>query len=475
MEKKETQNDNNISSEIKKEKPVYLDEIITTKKQENKKDQVDKTTSKEDKTDDKTTSHINNKDQVSKTNGLSDKPSSSTAKTEIKGNLNSQKNNIEGSNTKLKISKTAVSSSSDKEAPKVQSSSADKVLGVESNTSKNKKTTLKVILIIVAIILLVAGYMLFIHNKNFNGVAAKIGNVEIMESEITDEITKYRASNNMSEDADWFSYLDSKNIKASEIRSSFLDTKINTEVTKQIASNYNIEVTQAEIEKEIAYQKKQFDTEQAFLDNLSKYDYTLEMFTNEVKDYLLSTKVSKILVENAEVPDSLKTQFISTYKDKLNGSKGFYQLMFTSSQKSLAKSYLDQINSGQISFEDAVKKLTSEDTNGYNFDYVAYDCLIQMPDAVKNTMAGMNIGDKSGLIEADGYIYIIKLVDIIQCEELFNLNQLPEQTQSYLNKYIKEVNGKTIYNSELDKEKEKIGVVKYDMPVGTSYARGLFG
>lgn len=249
-----------------------------------------------------------------------------------------------------------------------------------------------------------------------------------------------------------------------------MEKYIDAEVYVQLAKQYNISTTQEELNASFSADKSQYASEEEYQNFIkSSYD-NYEKYKKMKNADIAKIKVDKLLVDKAETKTSDINKFFLQYNKNFNGGRGYYQLQFKSNEKVLAQQYLDQINTGKISFEDATKKRTLEDKDKINFDYVIYDFLIKNPDTLNNAIKQLQIGQTSGLIETDNYIYIVKLVDVINCsEDILSMNDLPEQSRNNLCAYVKICYSQDVVNEEFVKEKEKFDIKKFDAPDGLPY------
>lgn len=307
-------------------------------------------------------------------------------------------------------------------------------------------------------------------NTSSDGVCARVNDAEIMEEQITEYISNFRRANQLERDDDWKNYLKQENKNPKEIRNETIDIFIDAAIKNDLAKKFNVVPSQEEIDKQISTNKKYFNTEEEFNNfikqNFSNYDYFVKSTTIDIT----SSKVDNELVKKADVDDVVSNKFFLTNSNKINGSRGYYQLQFKNDNIASAQEYLRQINSGEISFEDATKKLKNEDTEKLNFDYVIYDFLIQNPQKLTDTINSMQLGQVSGLVECENYTFIVKLVDIVSCQnDILSFDDLPKFTSDNLKAYSKIVYSQDILSKEYDKEKSNFKITKYDPPNDLPY------
>lgn len=181
-------------------------------------------------------------------------------------------------------------------------------------------------------------------------------------------------------------------------------------------------------------------------------------------------KVRYQFVKEAATPKDAYSKLLVLYGDKFNGSKGYYQLMYKRSDEATAKQDLANIKAGKLSFQDANARLMANDTDGVNFDYVIYDCMIQNKEPCTQALATMHTGDISDLIYLDDYICVFYVVDEIHCSvPLTDLSSLSEFTQDNLKYYAKIMDAQNVADDAFNKIKKSANIIKYDMPEGLPY------
>lgn len=264
-----------------------------------------------------------------------------------------------------------------------------------------------------------------------DGTAAEVDGVKIAEDDVTNYIQNIRQTDGLTDDSAWADYLKSANLTSSKYRTNVLDMLIDQEVYRQLAAWYDIKA-----------------------DN----------------DDLLKSKVDQVLIREAPTPKSAYSQLLAIYGEKFNGSTGYYQLMFKRAEEQKAKNVLKQIKAGDVTFEQAIENRIDEDTDGVNFNYVAYDCLITNPAECDSVLKNMKPGDISDIVKTQDYIYIFKVVDKISCGVPLNsLEDLSDYTQDNLKLYAKEMDAQNVASEQFKKAKKDFNIVKYDMPKNLPY------
>ena len=264
-----------------------------------------------------------------------------------------------------------------------------------------------------------------------DGTAAEVNGVKITEAAVNQCVADFRAQANLTSESAWETYKKDNKQTSSSIRDMYLEQLIEDEVYRQIAEDMGF------VEPNIE---------------------------------LLKSRVNGRLIKNAKPSKDAYNQLLLTYADKLNGSKGYYQLMFKNNEERKAHQTYTQIVAGRLSFQKAIEQRMAEDTDGVNFDYVIYDCMIINPDPCPAVLAGMHPGDISNIVKTKNYIYIFYVVDEISCEvPLTSLGDLSEETQDNLKYYSKIMDQQNIVKQELENYKRTCDITKYACPKDLTY------
>lgn len=176
----------------------------------------------------------------------------------------------------------------------------------DSGIKKYKKT-----LIALAVIVVFAGLAyLAVNTLNLGGgskVAANINGVDILQADLQkrfDQNTQQAVSQGV----------DTTNPEvASQVKSQILKDLINSELLTQAAKEAGIEVTQSDVDSEVALVEKQIGGKEKLLEQLKKIGMNEDAFRKEVLNQLT---IQKYLLENIDVASTEATvdEIASAYK-----------------------------------------------------------------------------------------------------------------------------------------------------------------
>ena len=128
------------------------------------------------------------------------------------------------------------------------------------------------------------------------GVAAQVGDVQIGENDITNEINKIRATQGLADDDEWGKMLVSSGMTAEVARSSIIEQVVANELVNQAAAENDVEVTDEAIEEEYEKVKKQYGSGNEFEEMLSQWGMSIDDVKTDLKRSLLRTELGKKVV-----------------------------------------------------------------------------------------------------------------------------------------------------------------------------------
>ncbi len=150
------------------------------------------------------------------------------------------------------------------------------------------------------------------------GVAGTVNGVEIGEKAITDYIANFRVINDLETDDEWGAWLIDYAYTIDSIRGETLDYFENQELIRQAAAENGITVSDREINANIDDERKEYDTDEEWIEALAEAGMTEDGYRNLVEVSLLNQKLySKFEDEATEDGDITQAeQNFNDYMEK---------------------------------------------------------------------------------------------------------------------------------------------------------------
>ena len=303
-------------------------------------------------------------------------------------------------------------------------------------------------------------------------VAATVNGTDIYENTVTEYIENYRASNSLDTDEAWGAWLASAATTPSDIRTDVIEMFISEDLVKQAAKEKNIEVTDEEVDEQISQMRANYSDDEAWQAALEQVGMTEDEYRQRVRDAITESKLQeKVIEENgAELTDEEVLEQAAAYAPYFDGARKSSHILFNSDSKEQAQQVLDQINNGEITFEDAVSQYSEDSGSAADGGNVGWDMLNSFVTEYTEALAKLDEGQTSDLVESEFGYHIIRCTEVFKApEEVTSLDQLPSELVEYIRSMLSSTAESTAYSKWLDEYRESADVKINDMPSGLPY------
>lgn len=322
--------------------------------------------------------------------------------------------------------------------------------------------------------------------KLTGGVAATVNGTNLTEDTVTKQIMSVRTSYGYTKNKDWAQYLVDQDLTPKKYRKQVIDSYTQQIVIQQAEKEYGVEVSDDDIEKAWKDACKSAGGEKTFKKTLKTYGYTEDTYKNSLKDSLAQQKL-KDKVAPAKTPKdkeilSYLNENLSTYNDARRSENILIKVDSKASDddkakaKEKAQECLDKINSGELSFEDAVKKYSEDTGSKDKKGDVGWDKLTTFVDSYETALQGLNKGEVSGIVESTYGYHIIKCTGYFHVDDkVTDIKQVPKAIKKYVANVVKTQSTGTAYNDWLEKYTKKADIKVNPMPKDVPYNVSLKG
>lgn len=317
----------------------------------------------------------------------------------------------------------------------------------------NKKAA--IIIISVLLVLVIGGGTSAYFLLRDKGVAAVVNGVKITDQKVTSEfdktVTQYEAQG-----------MPLQPEQKDQVRNSIIDNLIIREVLIQSSSTY--EITDEEIDTQIASYKNQFNSDEEFENALTSQGFEVDSFRDVVAQDM---KIQKYIDDNVKKEtDATEKEILAFYNDnpsyftepeRIHASHILVKKVETDSDENKAKALekieriRQELKDGADFAEEAKKE--SEDPSGPNGGDLGEITRGQMVGDFESVAFALPEGEVSGIVETQFGYHIIKVHERFP-ETNIPLNDVKESIRSYL---IEDKN-KKVLNSFLDDLKAKADI-----------------
>lgn len=311
------------------------------------------------------------------------------------------------------------------------------------------------------------------------GVAATVNGTKITEDTVTEQIMSVRESYGYTDDESWASYLASAGMTPESYRQNIIDGLINDVIVSQAERDANIEVSDEAVEEAWQEAVASYGSEDAFVQVLEQLGYTEASYKETIRQGLAS-EAFKDEVAPVEEPTNdqivdYANENLSSYNDARRSSHILIKVAEDADDatreeaKQKAQDILDQINAGDISFEDAAKEY-SEDGSAADGGDVGWDKLTTFVDAYQQALSALDAGEVSGVVETEYGYHIIKCTEHFYVDgEVTSVDQIPEGLREYFIQTIETTEQDNAYNDWVEAQREKADIQINEMPEDVPY------
>ena len=303
------------------------------------------------------------------------------------------------------------------------------------------------------------------------GVAATVNGTEIEEDTITKYIQDFRINSELTSNDDWANWLTQNSLDPSTVRSQVIDYYVEIELKKQAASENGISVSDSDIQTELDKMKSNYADDAAWQEALSTAGLTEDQYRESIEQGLIDQKLMETVAPNSDqVDDGELLEMLNTYYTMFDGAKRSSHILFASDDETTAQTVLDQINSGEISFEDAAKQYSTDTASAENGGDVGWDAINTFVDSYTTALDGLSKGQVSGLVTSDYGIHIIKCTDEFSCDgTATSVDAYPQEFRDYISDILASQNQATAYNEWYENYKSQADIQINDMPNNVPY------
>lgn len=392
-----------------------------------------------------------------------------------------------------------------KKNPEVAPTPEQQARAASSSRKKQRKTyaskTVKIVLVVIGVLAMLlsvsamacSGLMSQTESassgyKLTGGVAATINGTNLTEDTVTKQIMSMRTSYGYTKDKDWAQYLVNNDLTPKKYRKQLIDSYAQQILLQQAQKENGVTVSDKEVEKAWKDACKSAGGAKTFKKTLKTYGYTEDTYKSSLKESLAQQKLkeavaptSKPKPKDSEIVDYINGN-LSKYNDARRSSNILIKVDSDASDedkaaaKAKAQECLDKINSGELSFEDAVEQYSDDTGSKEKKGDVGWDKLTTFVDSYQAALEGLNKGDVSDVVESTYGYHIIKCTDYFHVDnQVDDIKQVPKDIKKYVSNVVKTQAESTAYSEWLEQYKKDADITVNPMPKDVPYNVSLKG
>ena len=388
-----------------------------------------------------------------------------------------------------------------KKNPEAAPTPGQQARAASSSRQKQRKTyvskTVKIVLVVIGVLAMLlsvsamacSGLMSQTESassgyKLTGGVAATINGTNLTEDTVTKQIMSVRTSHGYTKDKDWAQYLVNNDLTPKKYRKQLIDSYTQQILLQQAQKENGVTVSDEEVEKAWKDACKRSGGAKAFEKTLKTYGYTEDTYKDSLKESLAQQKLKDAVAPTSKPKDSEIVDYINENLSKYNDARRSSNILIkvgsdaSDEDKAVAKAQecLDKINSGKLSFEDAVKQYSDDTGSKDKKGDVGWDKLTTFVDSYQKALEGLNKGDVSDVVESTYGYHIIKCTDYFHVDsQVDDIKQVPKDIKKYVSNVVKTQAESAAYSEWLEQYKKDADITVNPMPKDVPYNVSLKG
>lgn len=303
------------------------------------------------------------------------------------------------------------------------------------------------------------------------GVAATVNGTNIAENTVTDYITEFRNSSDLTDDAAWSDWMAENGMTAEDVRDSVIDHFVQQELMKQLAKDNDVKVDSELVDQQVAMMRVNYTTEAEWLNALKAQGFNTEQdYRSQIEESILEQELLKAVVKEPGDPKKSEIlEMLEYYGPAYSGMKRSSHILFAADDKKTAKQVLADIKAGKISFEDAAKKY-SKDGSASNGGDVGWDLAGNFVEEYTAGLEKLSQGEVSGLVTSQFGIHIIKCTEEFNApEKATSLKQYPDALVDEVKTFLTNQGKADAFEEWYEEQQKNAEIVKNPMPSDVPY------
>lgn len=186
-----------------------------------------------------------------------------------------------------------------------------------------------------------------------------------------------------------------------------LQNLINEELIKQESQKANIQVTDADVEKEMASLKKSFSSEEEFQAALKQYNMSLDKLKSDIS---VQVQLRKLLEPQVKITDADIKDYYDKNLESLKTPEQVRASHILVATKEEAEAVLTDLKNG-ADFATVAKEKSTDTASKENGGDLNFFAKGAMEEPFETAAFALKVGELSGVVQTSNGYHIIKLTD----------------------------------------------------------------
>ena len=303
-------------------------------------------------------------------------------------------------------------------------------------------------------------------------VAATLGDRTIYEDEVTRTIETIRSQYGYTEDVIWALVLQSSGLTPATLREEIIKDMTVETVIPVAAERAGVTVDPADVDAAVDKMKTTYGlTDEQWETALTSSGYTDETYRSAVELSMMDSKLREEVAATAQITDeefmSHGMIYVQFYYSDIKRSS---HILFSSDDEALAAEVLAKLQSGELTFDEAVAEYSIDTGSAISGGDVGWSGIHTFVTEYQGALDELAPGEMSGLVKSQFGYHIILCTDEFAWTEDASVADLPEDLYEHVaSNYVLSTVQSEAYEDLLEQTREEMGFTVYDMPKGLPY------
>ena len=308
------------------------------------------------------------------------------------------------------------------------------------------------------------------------GVAASVNDHQIGELFITDYIDNFRTQQELTTDEAWAQWMVDFDMDPESVRKDIIDFYIDKEVIKVAAEQNEITIDEELINSQVSVMVSQYGSQEAWEDALASQGITEDDYRDMLSETITTQSLMDKVTPAREITEKQFLEEAPLLLSSYDGARKSSHILFSPEDKALAEDVLAQLKAGDISFEDAVEKYSTDEGSKADGGNVGWDKLASFVPEYTTALSPLEKGELSGLVQSDYGYHIIKCTDVFEMPETIKSEKdIPSDFVTLIKDQLSEYQRQSDFMEWRDKFKSECEIVINDMPADMPYDVDITG
>lgn len=310
--------------------------------------------------------------------------------------------------------------------------------------------------------------------SNSGSVAATVNGVEISEDAVSEYVANFRDANGLQDENAWAQWLVDNGFTVADIRSQVIDMYVGQELIRQAAEENGVVVEASEVDAQVESMRSNFNTDEEWQNALESIGVNEDEYREQLELSLIESALMEKVAKTKAPTEKELVESCQMYASMYDGAKKSSHILVA--DEKTAETVLKKIESGELTFKEAVAQYSQDTASVENGGNVGWDALTTFVDEYQTALDGLSKGEMSGPVASSYGVHIIKCTDVFNApEEITSSDQMPKEFLESIEDSLVSSKEQSAYSDWYEKYKKNAEIEVKDAPESLDYSVSLEG